>query len=188
MLPDKLDLYFDGSCGPDNPGGIAGYAWRILGPDKKVVAEDAGEVCRGPTATNNIGEWGAVQKGLEFLKGQGWKGELNIRGDSQLVIYQLLGKYKCRKDTLIPYYDSCKILLGDMKWDAHWIPREQNDECDKMSKYAYSDGSRKSYRRSKRSGSKDHGGSEVAGQGREGSHTISSRPCLGEETEEVAFD
>jgi ribonuclease HI len=143
MLPDKLDLYFDGSCGPNNPGGTAGYAWRLVDPDTgKVLAQDCGEVCRGPTATNNIGEWGAVKAGLEHLAEKGWKGELNIRGDSQLVIYQLIGKYKCRKDTLIPFYEACMLILGDMQWDAHWIPREQNDECDRMSKQAYAAGGR----------------------------------------------
>lgn len=143
MLPDKLDLYFDGSCGPNNPGGTAGYAWRLVHPDTGVVlAQDCGEVCRGPAATNNVGEWGAVKAGLEYLVAQGWKGELNIRGDSQLVIYQLIGRYKCRKDTLIPFYEACMLILKDMEWDAHWIPREQNDECDRMSKQAYAIGRR----------------------------------------------
>ena len=138
MLPAKLDLYFDGSCGPKNPGGTAGYAWRLVDPvTGDVLASDHGEVCSGPEATNNVGEWGAVRNGLRHLSQQNWEGELNIRGDSQLVIYQLIGKYKCRKETLIPYHEECMILLKKWQWDAHWIPREENQECDLLSKRAY---------------------------------------------------
>ena len=140
MLPKKLDLYFDGSCGPNNPGGTAGYAWVLIDPEsKEVLASDFGKVCEGPLATNNVGEWGAVTNGLRHLRDQGWVGELSIRGDSQLVICQLVGKYKCRKETLIPYYKECMVLLADWQWDAYWIPREDNDQCDSLSKKAYTD-------------------------------------------------
>ena len=56
-LPDKLKLYFDGSCTPKNPGGIAGYGWRLVDMDGTEVKNAQAEVCRGPGATNNIAEW-----------------------------------------------------------------------------------------------------------------------------------
>jgi ribonuclease HI len=136
-LPSKLRLYFDGSCEPKNPGGIAGYGWRIVDMDGNEVKTDSAEVCRGQGATNNIAEWAGVTNGLRFLKSQGWSGQLEICGDSQLVIYQLTGRYKCRKDTLIPYHDECKNLLVAWDWSATWIPREENADCDEMSKRAY---------------------------------------------------
>lgn len=135
MLPSKLKLYFDGSCEPKNPGGIAGYGWRLVDMDGNEVTTDRGEVCRGPGATNNIAEWAAVTNGLRYLKEKEWQGTLDIFGDSQLVIRQLLGEYKVRKDTLIPYHKECMGLLENLQWNAHWIPREQNEECDKLSKH-----------------------------------------------------
>ena len=134
MLPGKLKLYFDGSCEPKNPGGIAGYGWRLVGMDGTEVKNDRGEVCRGMGATNNIAEWAAVTMGLRYLKEQKWHGDLEIYGDSQLVIRQLLGEYKVRKDTLIPYHKECIGMLEKWQWSATWIPREQNEECDKLSK------------------------------------------------------
>lgn len=137
MLPDKLKLYFDGSCGPKNPGGIAGYGWRLLDLEGNEVSADSGEVCRGPEATNNIAEYASLTYGLRYLKQKEWRGELEILGDSQLVIRQLKGEYKVRKDTLIPYHTECMGLLksfGDSSWKVTWIPREQNEECDKLSK------------------------------------------------------
>lgn len=127
-------LYFDGSCTPVNPGGVAGFAWRLLDENNQEIASDSGEVCRGPTATNNIGEWAAVTNGLKYLKEIEYTGELEIYGDSQLVIRQLLGEYKVRKETLMPYHKECMTILKEMKWDAIWIPREENEECDKLSR------------------------------------------------------
>lgn len=135
MLPSKLKLFFDGSCGPKNPGGIAGFGWKIYGMDGAEIKSDHGEVCRGPGATNNIAEWAAIRNGLRFLKDQKWSGTVEIYGDSQLVINQLNGEYKVRKDTLIPYYKECVDLLKTWNWTAMWICREQNEECDKLSKY-----------------------------------------------------
>lgn len=134
MLPNKLKLYFDGSCLPKNPGGIAGYGWRLVSMDGNEVETDHGEVCRGSGATNNIAEWAAVRNGLRYLKEKNWEGVLEIFGDSQLVIRQLLGEYKVRKDTLIPYHTECMELLKNIEWKAFWIPREQNEECDLLSK------------------------------------------------------
>ena len=135
MLPSKLKLYFDGSCEPKNPGGIAGYGWRLVDMDGNEVETDRGEVCRGPGATNNIAEWAGVTNGLQYLKDQKWTGELEILGDSQLVIRQLTGEYKVRKDTLIPFFEKSKALLEKWQWSATWIPREQNEECDRLSKH-----------------------------------------------------
>lgn len=129
-----MKLYFDGSCFPKNPGGIAGYGWRLVDMNDNEVKTGSGEVCRGPGATNNIGEYGGVTNGLRFLKEHEWQGTLHIFGDSRLVICQLTGEYKVRKDTLIPYHQECMRLLENIQWKAIWIPREQNVECDRLSK------------------------------------------------------
>jgi ribonuclease HI len=131
---NKLKLFFDGSCMPKNPGGVARYAWRLLDNDSKEIAFSHGEVCRGPEATNNVAEYASVRNGLRYLKEKNWEGVLEIFGDSQLVIRQLLGEYKVRKDTLIPYHTECMELLKNIEWKAFWIPREQNEECDLLSR------------------------------------------------------
>lgn len=135
MLPSKLKLYFDGSCEPKNPGGVAGFGWRLCDKDGAEIKSDHGEVCRGPGATNNIAEWAAVTNGLNHLQDQCWSGIVEIYGDSQLVINQLNGTYKVRKDTLIPYHEKCMKLLENWTWTAKWIPREENSECDALSKH-----------------------------------------------------
>ncbi|GAA0184413.1 hypothetical protein LIER_31701 [Lithospermum erythrorhizon] len=60
--------------------------------------------------SNNVPEYQALILGLEVAT------ELNIHqleiyGDSQLVINQLFGDYEVRKAELIPYHDYAKRLL-----------------------------------------------------------------------------
>lgn len=133
-LPSNLIVYFDGSCSPRNPGGTAVGAYRILDNSGKCLFEWRVEVCRGITATNNVAEWAALHFALKWLKKMEWKGDLRIRGDSQLVIKQLNGQWRCHKETLREYRDKCLDILKEMTWQANWIPREQNTEADALSK------------------------------------------------------
>lgn len=129
-----VKIFFDGAC-TVNPGGVATFGYIIkCGNTGDVICRTSGEVCRGPTASNNIAEWASVTNALRFLKDQQWVGVLEIYGDSQLVINQLTGKFKVKKDTLIPYHKECKTLLQGLEWSAFWIPREENEECDTLSK------------------------------------------------------
>jgi ribonuclease HI len=134
--PADRRIEFDGACGPVNPGGVATYGWRLLGPGDRVLAVDSGEVCRGPGATNNVAEWQALVFALRHLAGQGWKGTLQIRGDSLLVINQLNGRWRCRKEHLRPYRDECLRLLAGIHWVAVWVPREENRGADALSRWA----------------------------------------------------
>ena len=65
-----------------------------------------------PMITNNQAEYEAILKGLQLLHEV--KAEaIEIFGDSQLVINQLIGLYECKEDTLRGYYDECQRLLKE---------------------------------------------------------------------------
>ena len=56
--------------------------------------------------TNNQAEYEAILKGLQLL--QELKADaIEIFGDSQLVINQLIGMYECKDDILRGYYEKC---------------------------------------------------------------------------------
>ena len=131
---EKFVLFFDGSCGPVNPGGIARCAWRLVGPDGNEVASDSDEICRGPGATNNLAEWYGLLRGLHNFKMKypAYQGRLEIKGDSQLVICQLSGQWVCRKASLKVIMEHCLKLLEGVHWIAAWITREENAETDRL--------------------------------------------------------
>ena len=61
-----------------------------------------------------------------------------VRGDSQLVINQINGKYKVSAVKIIPLYQKVKSLLSKFKdIKIEWIPRDKNKEADKLSNKEY---------------------------------------------------
>ena len=65
-----------------------------------------------PMVTNNQAKYEAILKGLQLLHEV--KAEaIEVFGDSQLIINQLIGLYECKEDTLRGYYDECQRLLKE---------------------------------------------------------------------------
>jgi ribonuclease HI len=145
---NEIQVYFDGLCQPYNPSGIACYAFVILakkGHEQKqqqqyseygLAAEPFSD-----NATNNVAEYTGIIKALEWLlekDNYNNNQKIIVRGDSQLVISQLNGKYKVRAVKIIPLYQKAKSLLSKFKdIKIEWIPRDNNKEADKLSNKAY---------------------------------------------------
>jgi ribonuclease HI len=125
----KATLYFDGSCIP-NPGpmGIGAY---IEGADGKPLAEIT-EKLEG-VGTNNVAEYTAIIRGMEKALDLGVK-DLAIKGDSNLVVQQLLGKFRVREPRLRPLLMRVQDLARQFHTiDVQWVPREQNKKADALS-------------------------------------------------------
>jgi probable phosphoglycerate mutase len=111
---DHLHLYFDGSARPKNPG-PAGGAWILLTPEKKGVAYGYEFLSTGD-ATNNIAEYHGFILGLQHLCNmEETAGEYTIIGDSNLVIQQMNGAWKCKSDNLKERYGVAKELLAALR-------------------------------------------------------------------------
>jgi ribonuclease HI len=144
-LPGKLKLFFDGACEaaspgqPSNPGGVGTYGWVIADAEtNKEIATGHGLAAKpGPLSTNNFAEYCGLGFALKWLKDQTWTGELEIMGDSQLVVMQLTQKWKCNAEHLIKLRARCWEHLEGIKYTARWIPREQNSRCDELGRAAY---------------------------------------------------
>jgi ribonuclease HI len=144
---NEIQVYFDGLCQPYNPGGIACYAFIILA--KKEHEREQQQYSGyglavepfGDNATNNVAEYTGIIKALEWLlekNNYNNNQKIIIRGDSQLVINQIKGKYKVRAVKIIPLYQKVKSLLSKFKdIKIEWIPRDNNKEADKLSNKAY---------------------------------------------------
>lgn len=132
-------LNFDGACWP-NPGGPASWGYTLVGP--LGLDEAAFGVVEGEEVTNNVAEWCALWKGLVRLADSpprlpGW--ELMVLGDSDLVVRQLNGVWRCKKDSLRSYLNRCLALLRGLgcEWRARWVPREENGRADRLTREAW---------------------------------------------------
>ncbi len=139
-----IELYFDGACEPVNPGGTASYGW-LLKKDGKIIQEGSGIVGKGHGMTNNIAEYQGIIEGIKAYLKLKTNQPLVIRGDSNLVVRMVAkdwgwnkGKTVWKPHSKIPHLkellDQVHKLLATVNFQIQWIPREQNNEADALSK------------------------------------------------------
>lgn len=138
---DTYTLHFDGSCGPKNPGGTAAFAYTI---HKNGLALTNGRevIGTGPAMSNNLAEFAGLGFALRRCSLLAKHGDIiNVRGDSQLVINIMGGRWKAKADKL--YYPAYECAAKELRYlrlsrilvNLDWIPREQNTEADILSKW-----------------------------------------------------
>jgi ribonuclease HI len=127
----RVICYFDGAC-PGNQFEQRGpmKAAYVIGDLESVRDVPDLQTPSGPMRTNNIAEY----YGLIFLlrhlgkvDGQGPKrGAYLVCGDSQLVIRQMTGRYRVRKDHLRALNSEARDLAAPLDVQFREVPREQN--------------------------------------------------------------
>lgn len=123
----RLTVNVDGGA-RGNPGPAA-IGVVLSDGDGGVVAEHAERIGR---ATNNVAEYKALLAGIELAAEQGAT-ELDIRGDSELVVRQVEGRYKVKDATMRELHTEVKrALQGFESWSIRHVRREQNAEADRL--------------------------------------------------------
>lgn len=123
----RASLYTDGGA-RGNPG-PAGIGVVLRDQHGEVI----GEIARGiGEATNNVAEYEALIAGLELAQDQGVT-EIEIYMDSELVVSQLLGKWKIKKDTLRPLAVKARSLMNRFATcEIKHVRRELNADADRL--------------------------------------------------------
>lgn len=129
----KYKGHFDGSS-KGNPG-PSQCAWIIFDDQKKEIDR---EVRKGKyDQTNNVAEYMGLIELLKYVLFSADIGEIEIFGDSALVINQINGKWKCKSTNLKRYYNKALEYMQslsdhDKSITLTWVPREQNTEADNL--------------------------------------------------------
>lgn len=135
--PTKMiDVYFDGSCLPVNPGGTA-RAGAVVYQNGKRIAQLSRKIGSGPGMSNNVAEYAALYLALEYLIEKNLQNEkIKAYGDSQIVV-NAVNRIKPSKG-LCHDFSVKTIFLSRQFPNANfiWIPREQNTEADRLSNTA----------------------------------------------------
>jgi ribonuclease HI len=115
-----------GSRGNPGPAAIAAVA---ADPDGGVLAERSERIGR---ATNNVAEYRAVLLGIELARELGAT-ELELLGDSQLIVRQIQGAYKVKQEHLRPLHrEVLEALDGFKSWTITDVRRERNERADEL--------------------------------------------------------
>jgi ribonuclease HI len=124
----KLVVNVDGGA-RGNPGPAAIGA--VVQDGDGEVLEERGE--RIGTATNNVAEYKALLLGIERARELG-ANELELVGDSELVVRQVKGEYKVKDATLRELHGEVRQALrpfGD-RWSIRHVRRAHNVEADRL--------------------------------------------------------
>lgn len=133
---EPVTLWFDGACEPVNPGGHGTYG-IVIEQDEQIVHEERGYIGEGEGMTNNVAEYEALIAALEHVRAEYSGAPVTVHGDSQLVIRQLTGEYAVRSPRLRPLWRDARRLANQLNVEFEWVPREQNEPADALSRVAY---------------------------------------------------
>jgi ribonuclease HI len=123
----RITVNVDGGA-RGNPGPAA-IGVVVRDADGKVL-EECGE--RIGRATNNVAEYRALLLGIERAAAHGAT-ELELIGDSELIVRQVEGRYKVKDATMKELHAKVKqALAGFESWTIHHVRREQNADADRL--------------------------------------------------------
>jgi ribonuclease HI len=124
-----IEIWCDGSS-RGNPG-LAGYSF-VVKKDGIEIYQDSAMI--GDTVTSNYAEYMAVMMALDYFKSMKYRGKCTIYTDSALVVGQLTKHWKVNVPALQALHDTCDALLTS-KITLVQIPREENEEANKLSQW-----------------------------------------------------
>ncbi len=131
MMLKKVIIHSDGvSRGNPGPAAIGAI---IRGERGRLLASISQPIGR---ATNNQAEYRAIIAALEQALALGAR-QVELNSDSELVVRQIKGQYRVRKEALRPLYQRVKELQSRLEgFTVRHIPRQQNREADKLANAA----------------------------------------------------
>ncbi len=110
-----------------NPGPAAAAA--VVSADGEVIDEASVFLGR---ATNNVAEYRGLLLGLERAKALGAT-EVAVVNDSELIAYQVTGRYKVKHPDMKPLYEEAVAALGQFeRWSVTPVKRALNQDADAL--------------------------------------------------------
>ena len=126
-MAGRFRAAFDGGS-RGNPGTAA---WGVA------ILDDAGRYLEGHAgalghATNNVAEYHGLLAALR-LAIERRADDVEILADSELIVRQIEGRYKVRKEHLKPLYAEATRLIRRIKrFRLAHVPRKENREADRL--------------------------------------------------------
>jgi ribonuclease HI len=123
----RLTVNVDGGA-RGNPGPAAIGA-IVRDGDGEVLTERGERIGR---ATNNVAEYRALLLGIELAAAQG-ASELELVGDSELIVRQVEGRYKVKDAAMKELHAQVKAALKPFEsWSIRHVRREHNADADRL--------------------------------------------------------
>ena len=123
----RLTVHVDGgSRGNPGPAAIA----AVISDGSGEQVDSAGQVIG--RATNNVAEYRALILGIERAAALGAT-ELDLVGDSELIVKQVRGEYKVKDPNMKPLHAAVMTALRPFDaWSIRHVKRDQNAHADRL--------------------------------------------------------
>jgi ribonuclease HI len=123
----KLTVNVDGGA-RGNPGPAA-IGVVVRDEDGEVLVERAERIGR---TTNNVAEYKALLLGIAAAREAGGT-ELELVGDSELIVRQIEGRYKVKDATMRELHAEATRELAQLdRWSIRHVKRAQNADADRL--------------------------------------------------------
>jgi ribonuclease HI len=131
MAVKKVVIHTDG-VSKGNPG-VAAIGATIKDEKGRLITSISRRI---GWATNNQAEYIAIITALEETIRLGVR-QVELNSDSELVVRQINGRYRVKKEALKPLFQRVKKLRGSLEsCTINHIPRQQNREADRLANRA----------------------------------------------------
>ncbi len=126
-MPERVVVNVDGGArGNPGPAAIAAVAAT---PEGEPIASRAERIGR---ATNNVAEYRALMLGIELATELG-ASEVELVGDSELIVRQVQGRYKVKDSGLRELHAAVRTALSGLeRWSIRHVRREHNAAADRL--------------------------------------------------------
>jgi len=123
----RITVNVDGGArGNPGPAGIGIVVRDGSGEVLEEVGEKIGE------ATNNVAEYRALLRGIELAAAHG-ASDLELVGDSELVVRQVEGRYKVKNAGMKQLHEEVRRALREFdSWSIRHVRRESNADADRL--------------------------------------------------------
>ena len=123
----RLTVHVDGgSRGNPGPAAIA----AVVSDESGELIDSTGQVIG--RATNNVAEYRALILGIERAAALGAT-ELDLVGDSELIVKQVRGEYKVKDPNMKPLHAAVMTALRPFDaWSIRHVKRDQNAHADRL--------------------------------------------------------
>jgi probable phosphoglycerate mutase len=135
VSPSWITAYCDGGS-RGNPG-PAGYGVRVEDSNGRKI-EELYEFLG--VKTNNFAEYSALLAALEFALAKGYR-RLRVVADSELMVKQMLGKYRVNSPDLRPLFEEAKRRASRLEsFRIEHVLRGKNKDADRLANLAMDKG------------------------------------------------
>lgn len=120
-----IEIWIDGSCAPINPGGTGSIGY-IIKENGQIISQCSEVVGKGKEMTTNVAEYLGLINALDEVKIHGLaNANIFVKSDSQLIVYQIIGKNRIKAPSLKPYYRQAMSLVMALDPNLNGFPEKK---------------------------------------------------------------